>query len=68
MKQIRINLTDAQHEKLMDKLHNGAKTNLEHGALSGFSMTLEEAFPGITWLTINMNGALDLGDVNWEII
>ncbi|MGV8815599.1 MAG: hypothetical protein ACOH2D_15970 [Gelidibacter sp.] len=68
MKQIRINLTDEQYEKLMAKLQNEAQTNLEHGALSGFSMTLEEAFPGVSWLTINMNGALDLGDVNWEIV
>ena len=68
MKQIRINLTDEQHEKLMGKLQNGAQTNLDHGTLSGFSIILEEAFPGVSWLTINMNGALDLGDVNWEIV
>lgn len=67
MKQIRIDLTDEQHEKLMDKLQNEAKINTEHGVLTGFSITLETAFPGASWLTVDMNGALDLGDVNWKI-
>lgn len=68
MKQICIQLTDDQHAKLIKKLHGGNKDNLEHGMLSGFSITLEEAFPGVTSLLVNMNGELDLGDVKWEII
>lgn len=67
MKQIRINLTDEQHKKLLDKLPSGAQTNVDEGSLSGFSIKLEEAFPGVSWLTVDMNGELDLGDVNWEI-
>ncbi|NGY38700.1 hypothetical protein FQU23_014435 [Flavobacterium sp. XN-5] len=67
MKELRIKLTDEQHEKLTAKLQNEAGKNLEHSTLSGFSITLNHAFPGATWLTVDMNGELDLGDVDWEI-
>ncbi|WP_417371975.1 hypothetical protein [Gelidibacter japonicus] len=67
MKQICIQLTDEQHAKLIEKLQRGSKDNLEEGILSGFSITLEEAFPGVTSLLVNMNGELDLGVVKWEI-
>jgi len=67
MKELRIKLTDEQHEKLMAKLSNEGQKNLEHSTLSGFSITLNEAFAGMSWLTVDMNGELDLGDVNWEI-
>jgi len=67
MKELRIKLTDDQHEKLMAKLSNEGQKNLDHSTLSGFSITLNEAFPGASWLTVNMNGELDLGDVDWKI-
>jgi len=67
MKELRIKLTDDQHEKLMAKLSNEGQKNLDHSTLSGFSITLNEAFPGASWLTVNMNGKLDLGDVDWKI-
>jgi hypothetical protein len=67
MKQIRITLTDEQYEKLKAKLEGESHKNLEHSTMSGFSFTLKEAFPGASWLTVDMNGELDLGDVNWEI-
>ncbi|CAM2981379.1 hypothetical protein [Flavobacterium frigoris] len=67
MKELRIKLTDDQHEKLMTKLSIEGQKNLEHTTLSGFSITLNEAFAGMSWLTVDMNGELDLGDVNWEI-
>ena len=68
MKEIRIKLTDKQHEKLTAKLSNETQKNVEHTTLSGFSITLKEAFPGMAWLTVDMNGELDLGDVDWKII
>jgi hypothetical protein len=68
MKELRIKLTDEQHEKLMAKLSNEALKNVEHTTLSGFTITLKEAFPGMSWLTVDMNGELDLGDVDWKII
>ena len=67
MKQIRITLTDEQYEKLKAKLEGESYKNLEHSTMSGFSITLKEAFPGASWLTVDMNGELDLGDVDWEI-
>lgn len=67
MKELRITLTEEQHEKLKAKLENEGEKNLEHSTLSGFSITLNEAFPGASWLTVNMNGELDLGDVDWKI-
>lgn len=67
MKQICITLTDQQHEKLVNKLHEENQKNLEHGVLSGFSITLEESFPGVSCLIVEINGQLDLGDVEWKI-
>ena len=67
MKELKITLTEEQHQQLMSKLKNEGKTNLEHNTLSGFSITLHEAFPGASWLTVDMNGELNLGDVDWEI-
>ncbi|WP_016990558.1 hypothetical protein [Flavobacterium sp. ACAM 123] len=55
MKELRIKLTDDQHEKIKAQLLNEGQ-NLEHSTLSGFSITLNEAFPGASWLTVNMNG------------
>ena len=68
MKQLLITLTDEQHEMFTQKTQNEASKNMEHSTLSGFSITLKEAFPGMSWLTVDMNGELDLGDVDWKII
>ncbi|SEA74105.1 hypothetical protein SAMN05443667_10813 [Flavobacterium gillisiae] len=67
MKELRITLTEEQHEKLKAKLSNEGQKNLEHSTLSGFSITLNEAFAGMSWLTVDMNGELDLGEVDWKI-
>ncbi|AWG22916.1 hypothetical protein FFWV33_15970 [Flavobacterium faecale] len=67
MKHLQITLTDEQYDKLKAKLNAEAQKNMEHTTLSGFSITLNEAFPGASWLTVNMNGELDLGDVDWEL-
>ena len=68
MKQLLITLTDEQHEMFTQKIQSEASKNMEQSTLSGFSITLKEAFPGMSWLTVDMNGELDLGDVNWKII
>jgi hypothetical protein len=67
MKELRITLTEEQHEKLKAKLSNEGQKNLEHSTLSRFSITLNEAFAGMSWLTVDMNGELDLGEVDWKI-
>lgn len=68
MKQLLITLTDEQHEMFTQKIQSEASKNMEQSTLSGFSITLKEAFPGMSWLTFDMNGELDLGDVDWKII
>ena len=68
MNQLLINLTDEQPEMFTQKIQSEASKNMEHSTLSGFSITLKEAFPGMSWLTVDMNGELDLGDVDWKII
>lgn len=68
MKQLLITLTDEQHEMFTQKIQSEASKNMEQSTLSGFSITLKEAFPGMSWLTVDMNGELDLGDVDWKII
>jgi hypothetical protein len=67
MKELRITLTEEQHEKLKAKLQHEGEKNLEHSTLSGFSITLKEAFAGMSWLTVDMNGETDLGEVDWKI-
>ena len=68
MKQLLISMTDEQHEMFTKKIESEALKNMEHSTMSGFSITLKEAFPGMSWLTVDMNGELDLGDVDWKII
>ena len=68
MRQLLITLTDEQHEMFTQKIQSEASKNMENSTLSGFSITLKEAFPGMSWLTVDMNGELDLGDVDWKII
>jgi hypothetical protein len=68
MKKITIELTDAQHEKMMNHLHKGTILNLGNDNFSGYSLNLKCVDGGIaSWLEVEMNGTLDLGDVNWKI-
>jgi hypothetical protein len=66
MKKIIIELTDEQHQKMKAHLERGAELNGLSDSLSGSSIHLC-CTPIGDWLEVEMNGTLDLGDVNWKI-
>jgi hypothetical protein len=68
MKKITIELTDDQHEKMMNHLQKGTELNMGNDTFSGYSFHLKCVDGGFaSWLEVEMNGTLDLGDVNWKI-
>ena len=67
MKKISIELTDEQHAKMMEHLQKGQKMNIDSETFSGFSINLNCVEFGFSWFEIEMNGLLNLGDVNWKI-
>jgi hypothetical protein len=68
MKKITIELTEDQHEKMMNHLQKGTELNMGNDTFSGYGFNLKCIDGGIaSWLEVEMNGTLDLGDVNWKI-
>jgi hypothetical protein len=68
MKKITIELTDEQHAKMMDHLQKGTTLNVNNDTFSGYGFNLKCVDGGISsWLEVEMNGTLDLGEVNWKI-
>jgi hypothetical protein len=66
MKRIIIELSDEEHEKMKAHQSRGAEINGKLESLSGCSIKLCCCEVG-DWLEIDMNGVLNLGDVNWKI-
>jgi hypothetical protein len=66
MKRIIIELSNEQHEKMKAHQSRGAEINGKLESLSGCSIKLCCCEVG-DWLEIEMNGVLNLGDVNWII-
>ena len=68
MKKIIIELTDDQHQKMMEHLSKGTSLNVENETFSGFGLNLNCVEGGISsWLEVEMNGILDLGEVDWKM-
>jgi hypothetical protein len=68
MKKIIIELTDNQYQKMMEHLSKGTSLNVENETFSGYSFNLNCVEGGISsWLEVEMNGILDLGEVDWKI-
>ena len=66
MRKIIIELTDEQYEKMKAHKKRGAELNGLSDSLSGCSIKLC-CTPIEDWLVIEMNGALDLGEVKWKM-
>ena len=66
MKRIIIELSDEQYDKMKAHQSRGADINGQMESLSGCIIKLCCCEVG-DWLEIEMNGVLDLGDVNWKI-
>lgn len=68
MKKIIIELSDEQHSKMTNHLQKATTLNLDKETFSGYGFNLKCVEGGISsWLEIEMNGVLDLGEVNWKI-
>jgi hypothetical protein len=68
MKKITIELTEEQHTKMMNHLQRETAVNMDNETFSGYGFNLKCVEGGITsWLEVEMNGMLNLGEVNWKI-
>jgi hypothetical protein len=68
MKKITIELTEEQYANMTNHLQKGTALNIDNETFSGYSLHLKCLDGGIvSWLEVEMNGNLNLGDVNWNI-
>jgi hypothetical protein len=68
MKKITIELTEKQHAQMMNHLQREAAINIDNETFSGYGFNLKCVEGGISsWLEVEMNGVLNLGEVNWKI-
>ena len=65
--QLIIHLTDEQLKIIKNHLKEQNEINSLEETFSGFSFTLSCTEMGISWLDLEMNSKLEIGDVNWEI-
>jgi hypothetical protein len=67
MKKITIELTDEQHAIMMNHLHKETAVNIDNETFSGYGFNLKCVEGGISsWLEVEMNGTINLGEVNWK--
>jgi hypothetical protein len=66
MKKIIIEISESQHQLMMEHIQRGHKINFEEETFSGFTIKLSTCEFGAS-LVLDMYGTIDLGDVNWEI-
>ena len=68
MKKLIIELTDKQHSQMMEHLQRGTKLNIDAETFSGFEIRLCCVEGNLSsWVEVEMNGKIDLGEVNWVI-
>ena len=68
MKKITVELTEEKHSKMMAYLQKGTTLNFEQETFSGNGLNLNYVQGGISsWLEVEMNGTLNLGEVDWKI-
>ena len=68
MKKIIIEISDEQHQKMMNYLKKQTEKNVNNDTFSGYGFNLKCVDGGISsWLEVEMNGIVDLGEVNWKM-
>lgn len=68
MKQLIIDLSEEQYNAMTNHLQNGATLNIENETFSGFEIRLKCIEGNLSsWVEVEMNGSVDLEEVNWEI-
>jgi hypothetical protein len=68
MKTIEITLSDEQYSTIKNEMERCSKINLEEAVMTGFSFTVRDGFPGISWMEFEMHKKIDLGDVSWSFM
>ncbi|MDI6047795.1 hypothetical protein [Flavobacterium yafengii] len=68
MKKITIELTEEQYANMKNHLQKGLALNVENETFSVYWLNLKCVDGGLaSWLEVESNGTLNLGDVNWKI-
>lgn len=68
MKKIIIEISDAQHQKLINEITRCRQINFQEETFSGMELILGSTFDGaLTDLSLKMHSKMDLGDVDWCI-
>lgn len=65
-KKIIINITDEKYEQIQAHFSKEAAVNAKEETFSGFSINLQGAEWGISWLEVSMNSTIDVGEVDWK--
>ena len=68
MKKITIEITEEQYANMKNHLQKGLALNVEYETFSGYGLNLQCVDGGLaSWLEVESNGILNLGDLNWKI-
>ena len=67
MKTITIELSEKQHSKMMAHLQKETAFNFENETFSGHGIHLYCTEVGFSWLEVEMNSIVDLGEVKYKI-
>jgi hypothetical protein len=67
MKKLIINLSEEQFKIIDRKISSDGETNFKEETKSGFAFTLNVIEGNISWLELEMNGKIEIGDVIWKI-
>ena len=68
MKKITIELTEEQYAKMTEHLQKGLALNVDNETFSGYGLHLNCVDGGFaSWLEVESNCILNLGEVNWKI-
>jgi hypothetical protein len=62
-----IELTDIQVERIKIHLKTQSEANQMNETFSGYTFMLSATEDGLSWLELDMNTRIDIGDVNWRI-
>lgn len=67
MKKITIEISEKQHTIMMEHLKMNTALNFENETFSGHSIHLYCTEVGFSWLEVEMNSKVDLGEVKYRV-
>ncbi len=67
MRNISIQLTEEQYQRIRKEIKKGATTNFNEETFSGFKIILNVIDGGISWIDFKMLNSVEIGDVNWDL-